>query len=207
VRTLGPRDVTTVDGIPCTAVARTLLDLAEGVDRRALERACDRAEQLRLVDWRDVTDVLERAKGRHGAHSLKAVVETHDIGRSLTRSELEERFLALCADAGIERPEVNAWIPLDEGDGLEADFLWRRGRLIVETDGYGAHGTRAAFERDRRRDRRLTVAGWRVVRCSRRQVLAEPEELAAALTTLLGRPRPGRGSARAPRFPGRSRRA
>ena len=51
-------------------------------------------------------------------------------------------------------------------EGHEVDFVWRRQRLIVETDGWQAHGTRGAFERDRRRDAELLVAGWRVLRIS-----------------------------------------
>ncbi len=47
---------------------------------------------------------------------------------------------------------------------LKADFVWRRERLIVETDGYRFHGGRHAFERDRRRDQLLVAAGWRVIR-------------------------------------------
>jgi very-short-patch-repair endonuclease len=34
----------------------------------------------------------------------------------------------------------------------------------VEVDGYGVHGHRAAFERDRRRDQVLAAAGYTVLR-------------------------------------------
>jgi len=64
-----------------------------------------------------------------------------------------------CCDAhGIPRPEVNAIIA-----GEEVDFLWRARRLVVETDGHETDGTRAAFERDRAKDARLTMRGYRVV--------------------------------------------
>jgi len=43
------------------------------------------------------------------------------------------------------------------------DFLWPAHALIVETDGYEAHGTRRAFEADRARDAALTAGGYRVV--------------------------------------------
>jgi len=46
-------------------------------------------------------------------------------------------------------------------EGYMVDFVWRDQRLIVETDGWQAHGTRNAFERDRRRDADLLAAGWR----------------------------------------------
>ena len=42
--TLSPADVTVVNGIPCTSVARALLDLAAVLPRRPVERAFDQAE-------------------------------------------------------------------------------------------------------------------------------------------------------------------
>ena len=44
-RTLTPADTTVVDAIPCSTWARTLLDLAEVIGRRGVEKACDRAER------------------------------------------------------------------------------------------------------------------------------------------------------------------
>jgi very-short-patch-repair endonuclease len=68
---------------------------------------------------------------------------------------------------------------------MEVDAAWRRQRLIVELDGYAFHGTRAAFERDRARDRRLAAKGWRVLRVTWRDVEHRKEELAADLRALL----------------------
>jgi very-short-patch-repair endonuclease len=55
----------------------------------------------------------------------------------------------------------------------------------VELDSYEFHRTRAAFEQDRARDRRLTAAGWRVARVTWRD-LDEPGRLATELAALLG---------------------
>jgi predicted transcriptional regulator of viral defense system len=185
--TLEGADITTVDGIPCTSVARTLLDLADVVDRRGVERAVDQAEVLRVFDLRKVQEVLSRAAGRRGAGVLRSVLAEYD-GPSLTDRELEERFFGLCRDAGIPKPEVNAWIAL-EGGAVKADFLWRPERLVVETDGWASHGTRQAFESDRRRDRRLQLAGWEVVRFTWRDILTDPAEVATTLVRLLSRRR------------------
>jgi very-short-patch-repair endonuclease len=79
---------------------------------------------------------------------------------------------------------VNEWIALDNGIAYKIDFLWRAERLAVETDGWGSHGTRQAFENDRRRDRNLSMAGWTVVRFTWRDVEREPDEVAEALARL-----------------------
>ncbi|HTN23662.1 MAG TPA: DUF559 domain-containing protein [Solirubrobacteraceae bacterium] len=183
--TLLPEDVETVDGIPCTTLARTLLDLAEVVTTRSLERAIDRAEILRVLDMRPIDNVLRRANGRRGAATLKAVLSAMQFQSTTTRSELEELFLHICRT--IDRPPdgVNVWIPYPDGGGAEADFVWREQRLIVEVDGRETHGTPQAFESDRRRDQRLTVLGWSVVRFTWRQVEFEPAIVAATLQALL----------------------
>jgi len=182
--TLLPRDVETVDGISCTTVARTLLDLAEVLERRQVERACEQSEVERVFDLREVEDVLERADGRRGAAVLRSILAEQAIGTALTRRELEALFLELCRAAGLPRPDVNAWLPL-EPTGVEADFLWRERRLVVETDGRETHFTTWAFESDRRRDQRLMLAGWRVVRFTWRQVVEEPARVAATVGSLL----------------------
>jgi hypothetical protein len=90
---LVPVDCTSVDRIPCTSVARTLLDLAGVVHRHVLERACDQAEVLRLLDWAAMDEVLSRARGRAGVRKLRDVLEAGHEGEDVTRSALEDRFL------------------------------------------------------------------------------------------------------------------
>jgi very-short-patch-repair endonuclease len=181
-KTLAEQDVATADGIPCTSTSRTLLDLAEVVDRRGLERAFERAETLRLFDLRRIEDVLDRAHGRRGAATLRAVLADHGWWQRPTRQELERRFLELCLTARLEPPRVNMLV-----EGLEVDFSWPAHRLIVETDGFATHGTRRAFERDRERDRLLLLAGWRVVRFTWRQVTDKPAVVASTVRSLLTR--------------------
>ncbi|MEA2156826.1 MAG: hypothetical protein QOE11_2966 [Solirubrobacteraceae bacterium] len=183
--TLTSGDIAAVDGIPTTTLARTLLDLAEVVPRRQVERAIDRAEILRVLDAKAIGDVLERANGRRGATILQGVLEEIQLGSTITRNDLEEAFLQICRDAGRPPDAANAWIPYPGGGGAEADFLWRAQRLIVEVDGRDVHTTRRAFEHDRRRDQRLMTLGWRVVRFTWRQVLHERRTVAATIQTLL----------------------
>jgi hypothetical protein len=183
-RTLLPRDIELVAGIRCTSVARTLLDLAAVLSRRAVERAFDQAEVLQVLDARRIEDVLARAGSHRGAGVLRSILDDHAPGTTLTRNDLEEAFLAICRAAGLPQPEVNAWIGL-EPTGYEADFLWRAERLVAEVDGGASHGTSRAFVQDRRRDQRLMVAGFRVVRFPWQQVFDEPHTVEATVRELL----------------------
>jgi very-short-patch-repair endonuclease len=182
--TLRPCDVEKVDGIPCTTVARTLLDLADVVSARQLERACEQADRLQVFDLRAINEQLARANGRRGAATLRAILAEQLRTPTMTRNKLEEFFLRLCREAGLPQPRVNQWIAV-EPIGYEADFLWREQRLIVEVDGRDEHTTRRAFEHDRLRDQRLTLAGHRVVRFTWRQVTEQPEATIATVRRLL----------------------
>ena len=158
-----PADRTSVDGIPCTSIARTLLDLAGVLHRRALERACDQAEVLQLLDRAAMDEVLSRARGRAGVRKLCAALETGHVGENVPRAELEERFLLLCRGADLPPPQVNVSMTV-AGDEMQVDFVWHQQRVIVETDGFRTHATQWAFQRDRRRDQLLALAGWQVIR-------------------------------------------
>jgi hypothetical protein len=183
---LHPEDITIVCGIPCTTVARTLVDLAATVRRRPLERACDQAEILQIFDLTAIEDQFARHPRRPGTRRLKAVLDTHYIGQTPTWTDIEERFLALVRAAHLPEPEVNAWIDPDDGEpAIRVDFVWRRERIAVETDGGRTHQTKQAFENDRRRDQRLTAARWRPLRATWRQITRTPRELRITLTRVV----------------------
>jgi very-short-patch-repair endonuclease len=168
-------DVAIRDGIRVTTPARTLIDLADLLPRRRLERAFDEAAYLGLA-----LEGLRPIPGRRGRGLLQSVLEQHQPGSTRTRSDLEERMLSLCRSFGLSTPEVNATV-----EGYTVDFIWREARLIVETDGWQAHGTRTAFERDRWRDADLLTAGWRVLRVTYRQLESDPAGVAARIRAAL----------------------
>lgn len=180
------KDVTTVDAIPCTTPNRTLFDLAAVVGPDALERACERAEELGLLDMAALSHLLNRPA--RGVRNLRAALAR--LGDGATRSELEVRFRTLCRQAGLPPPEVNGWLSLGGGHVL-IDFLWRRQRVAVETDGYHYHRDRRSFARDRRRDQLLGLEGWQHARFTWEQVLNEPEHVIRVVRALIaaGAPR------------------
>jgi very-short-patch-repair endonuclease len=100
----------------------------------------------------------------------------------LTRSELERLFLKLCRRRRLPRPEVNVRV-----GPYEVDFLWRDRRMIVETDGFEYHRSRAAFEADRARDATLQGLGYRVLRVTYRQVRESPAAVVASLRAVIRR--------------------
>lgn len=184
---VAPDERTTRAGIPVTSPFRTLLDLAAVVTPRQLERALSEATVQRLTEAVPMARLLDRHRHRPGAARLKAVLDRAQAGTTLTRRELEERFLAFVDAHGLPRPAINATIRLEDFF-VEADAAWRERRLVVELDSYGFHAHREAFERDRERDRALQVAGWRVVRLTWRQLHENGAAVDGELRSLLGLP-------------------
>jgi hypothetical protein len=172
--------VTVHTGLRVTTPARTLLDLADVLDPAALDNAIERALILRRFNATEVRAVLQRANGRRGAKWLREAVSGVLDAPPKTRSDLERDFLAFCHAHGLPTPATNTLI-----EGYEVDAHFPGTTLIVELDGRTTHTTPHAFERDRKRDRALAVAGYTVIRITDRQLTSEPESVAGDLRALL----------------------
>lgn len=175
-----PEDRKLRDLIPVTSVARTLFDFAEAADRRSLERAFEEAERLRLLDLTALERVCARGPGRRAQRPIRDLL-SRERSTGVLRSPLESDFGSFCREHGLPSPATNAYVL-----GLEVDAVWPVARLVVELDGFAYHGHRAAFERDRKRDAALQVAGYRVLRLTHRRIASEPAAVAAELRRLLG---------------------
>lgn len=105
--------------------------------------------------------------------------EPHDAP---TRSELERRMLWLIRRAGLPLPQCQHRI-----GPYTVDFYWAGSRVIVETDGFAAHGHRRSFEHDRARDAWMLSQGYVVIRFTWRQLRDEPTVVVARLAAVLAR--------------------
>ncbi len=184
--TLTAKDVTIVRNIPCTTIARTTLDIAEVIRPRQLERMFEQAEQEEVLDFRALQGQIDRNPTRAGAARIQALMGEYQADMGATWSELEADFKAMIGGTGVPMPQINQFIVLDDGGvAIRADFYWPAHRVVVETDGWKFHRTRGAFELGRRNDQRLTVAGFRVVRMTHRQIKRQAPAMAAVIVRLL----------------------
>ena len=178
-RRLEPEDRTVAGGIPCTSVARVLIELAE-THPRFLRRAFEEAERKRILDLRKVQRLLERSRGHRGAGRVAALIAEVAVAPPRTRSELEETFRDFLRAEHIRQPDaMNVVI-----EGFEVDAVWIPEGVIAEVDHYATHGHRSAFERDRVRDAELQLAGWLPIRATDRQI-AQRTDLAGRLRRAL----------------------
>lgn len=148
-----------VDGLPCTTVARTLVDLAGAVPWNVLESAVRQAQVRGVLDVEAIGDVVLAQPRPRGITRLRAILDD-PVCLQPTRSADERRALRALLNAGMEWPVVGRAVP--GSDGL-VDFHWPARRLVLEIDG-PTHETAVQRTRDRRRDARLHALGWQVVR-------------------------------------------
>lgn len=174
-RCLTQPEVRVLDGIPVTSPYRTLVDAAEDLQPRELESAYGEALVRRLVTEQGVRRTLRASAGRRGVGPLARLLDQQS-GPSLTRSEAEERLLALVREAGFPPPRVNVMVR-----GHLLDFFWPDEGVVAEVDGYRYHSSRRAFERDHARDADLDEADLRVIRVTWRQLVDTPYAVVARL--------------------------
>jgi very-short-patch-repair endonuclease len=178
-----------VDGIPVTSAARAVLDLAADKGEAAAESALREMEYGGIYGPVSLPTLLARYPRHRGAPIVAVCLERlKDDPGGRIRSTLEELFLPFLDTHRISRPRLNAWISVGD-NRLQVDCLWPDDRLIGELDGFKSHGTKRAFRKDRRRDRRLSARGFTVIRITDDQIRDEPSDVAADLRHLLPRSR------------------
>jgi very-short-patch-repair endonuclease len=175
-RALARYEVTSVRGIPVTTVARAIADLAATESPRDVERAFQEALYRRIVKPGAVSAVVDREPRRKGAPVIRALLDNP----TMTRSERERALLKLLAQAQLPKPLTNVRL-----HGYLVDAYWPAQRLVLEFDGWQAHGHRHAFDGDRKRDQVMLANGLRAMRVTDRHLGHEPVALAARIAQAL----------------------
>lgn len=164
-------------GVPVTAPIRTLLDLATCSADIDLEAAVAEAFALGLTQRSPLVRAIR--PGARGSRRLRSVL---DAGPARTRSAPERTLLLAMRAAGLPEPLVNAKV-----GRWEVDFYWPANRLVVEVDGYAAHSSPRAFERDRRKDAEIAELGIVLKRFTANQVRDRPGEVVERIRRALSR--------------------
>ncbi len=80
-----------------------------------------------------------------------------------TASAFEKRFASILEQADIRGWKQEHRVRLD-GASYYIDFAWIDLKIAIELDGRAYHDDDAAFEKDRKRQNALVLAGWMVLR-------------------------------------------
>lgn len=174
-------DRSRVGRLPCTAVARTVIDLSAVLGDRQLEPLLDRA--LRRTSRTAFQWALARAGSRPGTARVRALLDPERPSADAW-SEAERRLLDLIRASGLPQPECDVQL----GDrGRIPDQLWRAERVIVEFDSWEFHSGPAAFHDDRARHNELTAQGYQVLHVTWRLLHDHPEQVLVWIARALQR--------------------
>lgn len=188
-------DVTEIDGIRCTSVPRTLVDLAQVLPPRLVEPALDSALRSgTTVDQIQATIDRLRRPGRTGVVPLERLL--HDPARAgtLPDSIFERIVERMLVEHGIPRPARQFEVEVG-GRVRRIDLAWPAARVGVEAHSKQEHfGARAEHD-DNRRDLELAAVGWEVLYLTWREA-HQPEFFLRALRAVLSQrlPQAGIGS-------------
>lgn len=145
-------EVTIVNGLRTTTIARTLLDLAAGGED--VKRLVASAVARRMTTVARLRAYLVTRKGARGAARLR-----RSIDGEMLRSDREREFVQWLRKRNLPVPSMN-----HPFGSYTVDGLWEDAGLILEIDTFGTHGTPHSFEDDRVRDAFAAARGLRTIR-------------------------------------------
>jgi hypothetical protein len=166
-RSLSPREITTHRGVPVTTFPRMLIDLTDVQSADELANVIHEGAFHGMFSELAARDAMAIATGRHNLHVLEAALRLHAAGSSGTKSGYERAYRRLIE--GLPQPLPNTRVC-----GWEVDCHWPEQRLVVEIDGPG-HARPRSRTKDRRVDRELRAAGYRVLRFTDEDIDQRPE--------------------------------
>lgn len=176
-------DITVIDGLPVTRLARTLIDCAADLPRLEAVAAADQI--LRAgIDAGSLAAALEPLHGDR----LRRANATLLAADPRSESPLESWTRCLIGDAGLPAPVPQLRVRLPNGRSRFLDLGWERWRVGVEYDGLGTRLGPAAETSDRRRHQVLHDRGWEVLVLTASDVMEHPRPWLVRLReTLLNR--------------------
>jgi Protein of unknown function (DUF559) len=177
-RRLDPEDVTEIDGIPVTTLARTLIDLAAVVYPETLVKAIEASERQQRFDLTAIDAAIARAPTRKGVKRTRRALAAYRPPPT-TKSRLERDVLKRLHARGMPEPLINTLV-----HDQEADLYWRQARLIVELDGTPYHRSPRELARDRAKDVTWQRNGEAVLRFTDDQLEEDMDAAIDAITAL-----------------------
>lgn len=165
VTPLDPTDVTVLDGIPCTTIARTLADLGAVVRPEVVQQALTDARRRRadLAELRAVAERLHRP-GPTGTGVFLRLLDAIPHDGRVPESWLEELLAACVADPGL--PPVVPQYEIRDANGVlvaRTDLAIPAVRLGLEGHSRQFHFGPLQEPLDEQRDLRVAACGWELL--------------------------------------------
>ena len=176
--------ISSVQGMPTTTIARTVVDLSATLHPKHLTVVVDdliAAKRVSIEVIHEVASTVWR-RGKPGAAALRTLIAERE-GVASNASRLERIGLYLLVEAALPVPEIQ--YPLPWNRRRRFDAAYPAAHLAIEWDSRRWHTQTEAFDNDRRRDREAVLHGWRLVRFTWNDVTDRPGEVISTVRELL----------------------
>jgi Transcriptional regulator, AbiEi antitoxin len=183
VKRLLPHHVTVLKDVPVVRPERMVLDLCASEHPRRAARALDDAWRRRLLSGRSLRALVDETsvQGRTGLGVLRALLDERGDDYVPPASNLERRFAAIVARAGL--PEMRRQVDSGDDDRWvgRVDFRDAHLPLLVEVQSETFHSALTDKVHDEIRSSALRAAGFEVVEVTEEQVWHRPHEVVRAV--------------------------
>jgi hypothetical protein len=175
---------TTVDGIPVTGVARTILDCAPSEQKPI--RLLDDALRRRIVSWDELWScyLTHNVTGREVGPFRRILLERD--GNTPPGGEFARLMAEMLVAGGLPMPEFEHRVVVD-GHVYYLDLAWPRLMICVECNDAGSHDTGKAFRRDPMKRNRCERVGWRYLEFTWWDMVLDPGDVLAHVAAAHGR--------------------
>ena len=168
-------------GVVLTSPGRTWRDLASELSAAALLAVTDQM-LAREYPREAFQRILDGARGLRGVRTAREVLPVAD---ALAGSPMESVLRWLVHEAGLTAPVLQHVVRGVHGEALgRVDLAWPERRVLIEFDG-DVHRERRVFVNDLRRQNRLVLAGWVVLRFTSADVMGRPAWVVSAIRRAL----------------------
>ncbi len=179
----------TIDSIPVTGPARTLLDLSGVVGMKRLNQALDDLLRRDLVDWPMLYSTLIKhaCRGRNGIVRFRNLLESRSEHESIPLSMWSRMVADMLVDAGLPRPELEYRVHDRRGQFVaQADLAYPEQRVLLELDSVRWHLNLESFHKDPIRRNALTRSGYDVYNITWDFYVNQPAELCRMVADAIG---------------------
>jgi hypothetical protein len=155
-----------VQGVPCTSIEQTLLDVAPRLPERTLHQILTSAWRQRATTPEKVLVHIEHFGGRgvNGTRKLRRVADVYSGKDRPPGSEAEADYtwdlMHALEAAGIEPPVLQFRIDLGRGVVVTIDFGWPERRKLLEVMGAAAHADYVRQDEAYERATLIRAQGW-----------------------------------------------
>ncbi|MFA7266862.1 MAG: DUF559 domain-containing protein [Candidatus Nanopelagicales bacterium] len=177
-----PAPIEVVGTLPVVARDRAIIDTVRLLGWVRSRNVVFRALQVGWVSAATLGDAAETLKRRKGNRELRRAAAAASSGSHAQSELLAQRLLRR---SGLRDFEANFEVRDAHGLIGYVDIAFVAARVAVEIDGQAWHVDNSRFQNDRRRQNRLTNAGWQVLRFTWSDLKDRPSEVIRIVTEAL----------------------